>query len=171
MPNKRVPIRLIILLAVASGFVTTASSADAADERLLHSFCHANRCADGYSPSGGLIFDSSGSLYGTAGGGGVYGYGTVFRLTRGAHGEWTQKVLHNFNLADGAFPQGDLIFGADGNLYGTTYEGGAFSACDGGDNYACGTVFRLALGTNGKWKHTVLHSFAMATTGFGLPPA
>ena len=48
-------------------------------EKVLHNF--ENDGKDGDYPVGGLIFDSSGALYGTTAAGGVFGGGTVFELT------------------------------------------------------------------------------------------
>jgi uncharacterized repeat protein (TIGR03803 family) len=72
-----------------------------------------------------------------------------------------EKVLYSFcsapGCADGAHPLAGPISDSSGNLYGTTYDGGASgSACNGS---SCGTVFELTRGANGKWKHEVLHSF------------
>jgi hypothetical protein len=66
--------------------------------------------------------------------------GTVFRLTPGTNGEWTEKVLHSFNTKDGDAPFAGLIFDSAGNLYGTTTSGGTGSGCNGG---GCGTVFEI----------------------------
>jgi uncharacterized repeat protein (TIGR03803 family) len=86
---------------------------------------------DGQSPSGDLVVDASGNFYGTTYAGGVNGAGTVFKIT--ATGQET--VLWNFGSGtDGQKPFGSLVLGQDGNLYGTTSEGGA----NGG-----GTVFKL----------------------------
>ena len=61
----------------------------------------------------GLIAGSDGAFYGTTNGGGLYGYGTVFKLTPPAQGEtaWTETVLHNFCSVgyycdDGSYPRG-----------------------------------------------------------------
>jgi uncharacterized repeat protein (TIGR03803 family) len=94
--------------------------------------------ANGNSPQGGLIADASGNLYGTTivGGPGTANAGTVFRLAPPAAGKtaWTPAILTTFNGApSGARPAGNLVFDADGNLYGTTTAGGS------GD----GTVFEL----------------------------
>ena len=76
----------------------------------------------GYGQGGptGLILDADGNLcFGTAGGGASGGgLGTVFKLTPGANGVWTEKVLHSFgsNSTDGTHPLGNLIFDAAGNL-------------------------------------------------------
>jgi hypothetical protein len=119
-------------------------------ETVLYSFCAqgAGYCTDGTELSAGLIMDRSGNLYGTTGGGGAYKYnGTVFELTPPAKGKiaWTETVLYSFcaqggaACTDGAGPFAGLIMDWSGNLYGTTYEGGA--NCQ--PNYGCGTVFEL----------------------------
>jgi uncharacterized repeat protein (TIGR03803 family) len=102
-------------------------------ETVLHFFTSG---ADGYEPDGGVIFDSSGALYGTTSQGGV-GYGTVFRLTPSASGNpWTKTILHSFSSApDGANPLSGLIFDRHDGLYGTTSRGGSVSDF--------GTVFRV----------------------------
>ena len=51
-------------------------------ETVLYTFCAQNKCADGANPQAGVIFDQKGTLYGTTAGGGAYGGGTVFKLTR-----------------------------------------------------------------------------------------
>jgi uncharacterized repeat protein (TIGR03803 family) len=66
-----------------------------------------------------LIFDNAGNLYGTTGGGGANGDGTVFELTP-SNGIWTETVLHSFSGSDGLTPDAGLIFDSAGNLYGTT---------------------------------------------------
>jgi uncharacterized repeat protein (TIGR03803 family) len=112
---------------------------------ILHTF----KGPEGAYP-GGLIFDAAGNLYGATTGGGAQGYGTVFELSPGGHGEWTESVLHSFNNKDGGEPGANLIFDAAGNLYSTTQVGGAYNS---------GTIFKLAPDKNGKWTETVLHSF------------
>jgi uncharacterized repeat protein (TIGR03803 family) len=90
-------------------------------ESVLHSFCSAMNCNDGSGPAAGLIFDHSGNLYGTTGGGGTYGYGVVFKLAPNSQGGWNETVLHRFADHPEAAPNAGLIFDAAGNLYGTTY--------------------------------------------------
>jgi uncharacterized repeat protein (TIGR03803 family) len=58
-----------------------------------------------------------------------------------------------FDVTDGAFPNG-LVQATDGNLYGTTAEGGDHF-CNARRNYGCGTVFKIT--TNGKL--TTLYNF------------
>jgi uncharacterized repeat protein (TIGR03803 family) len=81
----------------------------------------------------------------------------------------SEKVLYNFcsanNCTDGSGPLSGLIFDKDGNLYGTTYNGGAGQSCEEG----CGTVFEL-IPINGKWTEKVLHSF-YPNGGGNLPSA
>jgi uncharacterized repeat protein (TIGR03803 family) len=120
---------------------------------LLHRFTGGN---DGSMPNGPLIFDSAGNFYGTTGGGGVYGYGNVFRLTPNSNGGWTEHVLHQFTGGkQGAQPAAGLTHDATGNLYGTTYYGGNLSNCSSG----CGVAFELAPNSDGGWKEIVLHTF------------
>jgi uncharacterized repeat protein (TIGR03803 family) len=132
-------------------------------EKVLYSFNYFNG-KDGADPVGRLIFDAVGNLYGTTyvGGSGSgcpsYGCGTVFQLTPGENGTWTEKVLYSFNAdgKDGYYPDTGLIFDAAGNLYGTTSAGGTYgSGCKGG----CGTVFQLIRDVHGKWTERVLYSF------------
>ncbi len=132
-------------------------------ENVLHSF-KAQSTTDGYQPSGGLIFDAAGNLYGTTGSGGTFGFGTIFELARNAGGTWTEQLLYSFNNAngDGVGPFAGLTFDAHGNLYGTTSGGGA-----GGR----GTVFELQPAVGGGWTETVLHSFSNDGTDGTTPYA
>src|SRR5438105_2830049 len=105
---------------------------------------------DGANPEASLIFDHAGNLYGTTNGNITDNLGTVFKLTPGGNGQWTQTVLHTFRGSDGEQPYAGLIFDAAGNLYGTTYVGGASFA---------GTVFELSPGDNNTWTYALIHSF------------
>jgi len=115
-------------------------------ESVLHSF----NGSDGWVPYAGLIFDAAGNLYGTTVEGGDTNVGTVFKLAPNQDGSWTESVLHSFNGRNGQYPYAGLIFDAAGNLYGTTYGGGAS---------ADGTVFELAPNQDGSWTESMLHSF------------
>jgi uncharacterized repeat protein (TIGR03803 family) len=106
----------------------------------LYSFTGGN---DGNNPIAGLVQASDGNLYGTAPDGGTNGYGTVFRITTSG----TLTPLYSFTGGyDGADPRGGLTQASDGNLYGTTEDGGT------NDD---GVVFRIT--TNGVL--TPLYSF------------
>jgi uncharacterized repeat protein (TIGR03803 family) len=120
-------------------------------ETVLHSF--KGDGMDGYSPLATLVLDSAGNLYGTTVFGGAHGAGAVFEVTRNADGSWTENVLHSFTYTDGAYPFAVVIFDANGNLYSTTQQGGA---------YGDGTVFKLTPNGGAGWTETVLHSFDLA---------
>ncbi|MFZ0320243.1 MAG: choice-of-anchor tandem repeat GloVer-containing protein [Candidatus Sulfotelmatobacter sp.] len=126
-------------------------------ETILYDF--QNNEVDGTYPYGNLIFDSSGSLYGTTAGGGANFNGTVYELTPAKAGKWTETILHNFNFTDGISPNAGVIFDASGNLYGTTLSGGA---------YGYGTVFEMTPQGSGGWNETVLYNFnGQNSTGEG----
>ena len=96
---------------------------------------------DGAAPSGKLIADANGDLFGTTGQYGAYGYGTVFEVAKTASGyASTPTALISFNEAEGAYPVGSLIIDAEGNLFGTTSGGGR--------NHE-GTVFEIAKTASG----------------------
>ncbi len=106
----------------------------------------------GAFPEGDLAFDQAGNIYGSvdAGGGGncYEGCGLVYKLTPSGSG-YTESVIYAFQGApDGGGPNG-VVFGPDGNLYGTTFNGGTNGQ---------GTVFRL-VPSGGGWTEQVLHSF------------
>jgi uncharacterized repeat protein (TIGR03803 family) len=122
--------------------------------KTLHSFS----VGKGGDVPGGLIFDAAGNLYGTAGSGAKGG--AAFKLTANQDGSWTESVLYAFcsltNCADGSGPRASLIFDKAGNLYGTTWAGGATNN---------GTVFKLTTNGNGSWTESVLYSFAGGNDG------
>jgi hypothetical protein len=72
----------------------------------------------------------------------------------------TEKVLYSFQAApNGAYPVALPIFDKSGAMYGTTSEGGTH-LCSRQNNQSCGTVFKLARGTDGVWHETILFDFA-----------
>jgi len=80
---------------------------------------------DGQHPSGGVIFDRSGNLYGVFTDGGPNNHGAVYELSPSGSG-WSEQILYSFTGAgDGANPIGVLIFDASGILYGTTVTSGS----------------------------------------------
>jgi uncharacterized repeat protein (TIGR03803 family) len=125
-------------------------------EQILYSF---QGGADGTDPSSGLIADSAGNLYGETGGGGSNFFGTVYKLTRSGS-NWTKTTLYNFlDASTGFSPSGGLTFDAQGNLYGTTSQGGV--------PFGLGTVFQLALDGNGNWTERVILGFGARRDGGG----
>jgi uncharacterized repeat protein (TIGR03803 family) len=134
-------------------------------EKTLYAFCATGYCPDGSTPTTALLADAAGNLYGTTEAGGANGGGTVFQLTAGGNGAWTEKVLYSFcsisGCVDGNDPLGGLVFDSFGNLYGTTVEGGTSASqhCLRGGRSFCGTVFELTPRGNGDWTEQVLHSF------------
>ena len=124
-------------------------------EKVLHNFGHGE---DGNSPQGlSLIFDGAGNLYGTTNTGGMNNAGTVFEMSPNGSGGWFEKTLHFFgNGNDGMGPTSSLIFDANGNLYGTTLEGGTNGA---------GVVFEMMPNGSGGWTEIVLHNFGTGDDG------
>jgi uncharacterized repeat protein (TIGR03803 family) len=115
----------------------------------LYSFCPASPCSDGFAPIG-LMQASNGNFYGVTVADGVNNNGTIFEFSRS--GVFT--VLYSFcaqaNCADGSHAYSGLIQGSNGNLYGTTYGGGANNN---------GTVYEIT--PTGKFK--TIHSFCAAS--------
>jgi uncharacterized repeat protein (TIGR03803 family) len=135
-------------------------------ESVLYSFCSRTNCGDGLWPHASLIFDQAGNLYSTTEQGGAHNVGTVFKLTPNADGSWRESVLYSFcsrtNCRDGEVPVAGLIFDQAGNLYGTTFIGGA----DGS-----GALFQLVPNADGSWRESVLYSFcSRANCGDGEVP-
>ncbi len=113
---------------------------------------------DGGYPTAGLIADAAGDLFGTTEYGGAYGYGTVFEIAKTSTGYASSPTtLVSFNGTDGQDPLGGLIADAAGNLFGTTWQGGAT-----GD----GTVFEIAKTSTGYASSpTTLVSFDIFSDG------
>jgi uncharacterized repeat protein (TIGR03803 family) len=113
---------------------------------LRHSF----QALDGAGPSGGLIISPDGTLYGITADGGhapncvvgdtVAECGTIYKLNTAN----SLTTLHDLSSADGIFPQDGLVLGADGNFYGTAFNGGN-GACSvpGSPTPGCGAIFRV----------------------------
>jgi uncharacterized repeat protein (TIGR03803 family) len=92
---------------------------------VLHTFTGAS---DGAYPYGGVVVGPTGILYGTADSGGIYGYGTVYKLVQGGNAHWTETVLHSFKKTDGANPFAGVVLDQLGNLYGVAGNGGAYGS-------------------------------------------
>jgi len=135
-------------------------------EKVLYQFTGG---ADGGTPDSSLLMDASGNLYGAASYGGNFGgscgssgCGVVFELSPSANGGWQESVLYAFQSApDGSGPNGNLLFDASGNLYGTTSSGGTSPHCGQG---GCGTVFELSSHA-GSWTEKVLYNFQNTPDG------
>ena len=122
---------------------------------------------DGAFPKAGVIIDAKGALYGTTNGGGSNGYGTVFKLAPTPSGPtaWKYTTLYSFcqspDCIDRSYPEGGVTADAQGNLYGTTSEGGG-RVSTGSTNF--GTVFKLTPSGSG-YKESVLYSFSGLSDG------
>ena len=134
----------------------------------LYNFCAQGsfpKCDDGSAPSAGLVQAGSGDLYGTtaagganslcpAAGGGSEGCGTIFKITPSGRLTTVYSFCAQSGCTDGWFPTGGLVLAASGDLYGTTYYGGATPG-----PYGSGTVFKITpSGTL-----TTLYSFCAQT--------
>jgi uncharacterized repeat protein (TIGR03803 family) len=105
---------------------------------------------DGIGPTGRLAMDKEGSVYGTTANVAKNGFwGVVYRLMPGGR-VWKETVLHEFSGSpDGLGPNGGVVIGLEGGMYGTTVEGGEL-------NY--GSVFEIKH-SDGRWKESVPFSF------------
>jgi len=104
---------------------------------------HAFDCsAEGSTPVGPLTLTSDGNYYGVTKLGGTYGKGTLYQLTP----EFGVTTLYNFGASptDGIYPNGGLVLGTDGNLYGTTHSG---------DDYLFPTLFQWSLSSGYRQLH------------------
>lgn len=100
--------------------------------------------ANGGNPYGGLIQASNGNFYGTTSTGGANGQGgTVFSMTSAGKIKTIYSFCSKPNCTDGRSPLASLIQATDGNLYGTTYNGGANSNPNCLGNSGCGTIFKI----------------------------
>jgi uncharacterized repeat protein (TIGR03803 family) len=118
----------------------------------LYNFCTQIECQDGLYPNAELVRAANGDFYGTTVEGGLHSLGTVFKVTPSG----TLTTLYSFcsegACTDGQYPTGGLIQATNGDLYGTTWEGGGFTSNGG---YLVGTVFKITPGG----KLTTLHRF------------
>ncbi|MGA7078972.1 MAG: choice-of-anchor tandem repeat GloVer-containing protein [Terriglobales bacterium] len=156
-------------LVVAAMALILAQLASAQTENVLFNFNNSSTGKDGQTPYlyGSLIMDSEGNLYGAADNGGK-SHGVVFKLTPKAKGKdpWKITILHSFkgydskkpSKSDGDLPESAVIMDGQGNVYGTTYEGGTADM---------GTVYELSPTLKGAWTETILHSFTGGDDGVG----
>jgi uncharacterized repeat protein (TIGR03803 family) len=129
-------------------------------EIVLYRFCQQSNCTDGLSPIWPPTLDAGGKLVGTA----LRGYGGIVYSIAPAGANSSETVLYQFcslaSCADGDYPYGGIAIDPNGDLFGSTMWGGAYTDgdCD-GEGHGCGTVFKL----HGSTEH-VLHSFCRAAT-------
>ncbi len=150
-------------IAVAMVFALTLLITHAAQAQTFSVLYSLAGGLDGGAPDAGVAVAPSGEvLYGTASGGGAHDAGTVFRLSR-VNSSWVFSLLHEFTgFSDGDIPNGGVVIGPNGALYGTTQFGGA-------DND--GVVFELrppatfCRSVLCYWNETVLHSFTGSPDG------
>jgi hypothetical protein len=146
-----VPSRCVAVLTL-SIFLTTLVHA-ASKERVIYDLQPANQYA-----SGGLVSDEAGNLYGAADG--TNGYGSIYKLSPPVEegGKWTETTIYTFNGTDGAQPEATLILDKQGNLYGTTFDGGTGTCTF--TIPGCGVVFELSPAPHSeKWTETILYDF------------
>jgi uncharacterized repeat protein (TIGR03803 family) len=108
------------------------------------------------NPTGPLLVDMKGNLYGTTASGGDLACqcGQVYELIRSEG--WTLNLIHNFlGGADvGAYPEWGTIMDSRGSLYGTTAGGGPNQA---------GTIFEFTPSSGGAWTENVLYTATSST--------
>lgn len=149
-----------LMATLVLGFVSLILTANlwAAQEQTLYGF---GTAPDGNYPASTLAMDRSGALYGTTLQGGRFGAGVVFKLTPDS-GQWVKTVLYDFCTqgvcSDGSSPYGKLVIAPNGNIFGTTYQGGV---------YGYGVAYRLTKHQDGTWAESVLHDFGNGTDGKG----
>jgi len=149
----------VTALGGTHGYGTVFQMTTAGQETVLHSFAYFN----GYSPTGGLVQDAEGNLYGTTVGGGYGGgynngyWGTLFELTGSK-----ETLLHQFGTGNDAWYPNGVIADAQGNFYGAANSGGV---------YGYGMIFQFmphCLGATSSCENT-LYNFTGGTDG-GSPP-
>ncbi len=129
-------------------------SGDRWHERIVHAFTGGS---DGAVGSLGALLYESGSFYGVTEEAGANGAGTVFKLSPASRRGWKLTTIYAFKgVPDAASPYGGLVADAAGDLFGTTYYGGANGV---------GSVFELTPSGHGKYRERVLYSFLGGSDG------
>jgi uncharacterized repeat protein (TIGR03803 family) len=115
----------------------------------------------GQEPSSSLTMDSGGALYGAT----SLGIGTVYRLApqHGGVAPWKQTVLARFAFDKAGGPEGGVLIGPGGVLYGTLAYGA---------HQALGTIYKLSppTGGSGPWPQTLLYAISPKPKGGGVDP-
>ena len=136
-------------------FVLVSNSDGSWTETILHNF---GKQRDGVMPWTGVVFDADvNSLYGTTRVGGIYGLGTIFKLTPNPDGTWTENILHNFKGArDGSGTYAGVVFDTAGNLYGVSLRDGTYDK---------GTIYSMSPLPGDGWTGRTLHQFTGGEDG------
>lgn len=157
--NPQAQSAAFVALALLAAALLISPTTQAQTFTVLHDFTDG---ADGAYPGAGVTIGPGGVVYGTAGGGGTYDSGTVFKLSQ-KNSTWVFSPLYEFTgKSDGQYPLGGVVIGPNGALYGTTQQGGAE-----GD----GTVYSLrppatfCPSITCYWNETVLHTFTGVPDG------
>ena len=147
MASKKLNSYLTTFLALTAILMLATSAQAGRQFKVLHSF-HCN--PSGCGPTGGLVFDEVGNLYGATGGGGDAD-ATIFTLSP-SDGRWTYSLLYTLTISQGSAVEPSLTLDSAGNLYGSSINGGAHDV---------GSVFELSAEPSvaGGWTLSVLHSF------------
>jgi len=117
---------------------------------LLHNFTNGN---GGGGPSGALLMDAVGNIYGTTEDGGAAGLGTIYQLQ---HGTWNETVI--FSPPDhtyGVLPLNGVVADSSGNLYGVFQRGGPNGP---------GAVYELS-NSGGSWTEQTIYAFVGGSDG------
>ncbi len=150
--------RLWAVLLLTAALSAACWAAD--NEQVVYNFTGGT---DGGDPAAQLVFDDAGNLYGTTVVGGVYGCGTVFKLSFSSN-QWNETVVFDFDCyGSGKNPYGGVTLDSSGNLYGTTVAGGSGGECSGD---GCGVVYELSK-SGDTWTESVLYNFTGGDDGFG----
>lgn len=165
-------VRVLWALVLLPLLLGLNGSASAQSFSVLYTFTGYNSsnpsASDGAAPAAGLTIDSGGYLYGTTTYGGASGDGAVFELNPFNVPHPDDQVLYSFTGgSDGAAPVSRIVFGQDGNLYGST---GATQFDDCSNGLTCGTVFTLTRLSPPcdpfcDWSLTTVHTFGGMTDG------
>jgi uncharacterized repeat protein (TIGR03803 family) len=147
----RISAALAIVGFAFAGVIGSAQSL-AQTPTTLYSFCSQPNCTDGIGSAAPLVQAVDGDFYGTTGGGGADGYGTVFKITAGGNLTTLYSFCSQPNCTDGAASVGGspgtppLVQATNGDFYGTT--GGGSACASAGDAKDCGTIFKISTGGN-----------------------
>ena len=134
--------RIVSFLRRACGFATLCAAGAVISPAQTLTTLFSFDGSDGAFPTAALVQALNGDLYGTTKGGGHYaphndyGEGTIFKITPGGALTTVYYFCVQSDCPDGAAPVAGLLQATNGDLYGTTYNGGA-------DDRKRGTVFKV----------------------------